>query len=92
MATTPDDPEYENIKDFYFKIEIPNFLSYMAFGDFKAYVPGVRDLLDGNEKYGIMGAKEKIEKGKIAINALAEFKQAKNDNDHEKAELARVVL
>ncbi len=92
LSTAPEDPDYENIKDFHFKLEVPNLLSYMAFGDFNAFVPGVRDLLDGNEKQGIMPAVEKMNKGKIAINALAEFKRAKAAGDHGRAAEARAVL
>ena len=34
----------KNIKDFSFRIEIPNVLSYLAYGKWDAYVPGVIDL------------------------------------------------
>lgn len=92
LSSSPEDPDYENIKDFHFKIEIPNLLSYMAFGDPNAFVPGVRDLLDGNEEHGILPAVEKINRGKIAINALAEFKRAWKDGETERANEARAVL
>ncbi len=71
------DPTNENLKDFSMKLEIPNFLSYMAFLDWDAFVPGVHDLINGNEKYGYMSANEKIERGKVAIAKLGEFKEAK---------------
>ena len=67
----------ENLKDFTMKIEIPNFLSYMAFLDWNAFVPGINDLINGNEKYGYMSANEKIERGKVAIAKLSQFKEAK---------------
>jgi len=92
LSSSPEDPEYENLKDFHFKIEIPNFLSYMAFGDRNAFVPGIRDLLDGNEEQGILPAIEKINRGKIAIHALAEYKRAREANEPERAAEARVVL
>jgi cytochrome bd ubiquinol oxidase subunit I len=76
FSTTATDPNNENLKDFNLKLEIPNFLSYMAFLDWNAFVPGVNDLLNGNEKYGIMSATEKIERGKVAISKLFEFKEA----------------
>ena len=62
-------------------IEIPNFLSYMAYGDFEAFVPGVNDLTHGNEKEGIMSAQEKIERGKIARQTLSDFKKARDSGD-----------
>ncbi len=71
------DPQNENMKDFSMKLEIPNFLSYMAFLDWNAFVPGVNDLINGNEKYGYISAIEKIERGKVAIQKLSEFKDAK---------------
>ena len=46
MSQSEEDPENENIKDFSFQIEIPNFLSYMAYGDFGAFVPGIIDLIN----------------------------------------------
>ncbi len=81
FSSTETDPKNENLKDFSIKLEIPNFLSYMAFLDWNAFVPGVNDLINGNEKYGYMSALEKIERGKLAISKLKEFKDAKKAND-----------
>jgi len=66
-----------NKQDFKFKIEIPNMLSYMAFLDPNAYVPGIHDLVNGNAEHNILSYKERSEKGKIAINALATYTEAK---------------
>ena len=63
MSTTDTDESNENLMDFNMKLEIPNILSYMAYMDWNAFVPGINDLIDGNEKYGYMSAKEKIERG-----------------------------
>ena len=71
------DPTNENLKDFTVKIEIPNVLSYMAFLNWNAFVPGVNDLIRGNEKYGVMGAIDKITRGKLAIEKLKAYKNAK---------------
>jgi cytochrome bd ubiquinol oxidase subunit I len=68
-------------KDFAFKIEIPGLLSFMAFHDFNAYVPGVNDLIYGNVKQGILSASEKIERGQVARNTLKEFSEAKKQKD-----------
>ena len=64
-------------QDFRFQIEIPNMLSYMAFLDPNAYVPGIKDLVHGNPERNILSIKEKSEKGKIAIQSLAAYKNAK---------------
>jgi cytochrome d ubiquinol oxidase subunit I len=86
MSTTETDPSNENLKDFAMKIEIPNFLSYMAFLDWDAFVPGVNDLIRGNEKYGIISANEKIERGKLAIAKLTDYKVAKKSGEIVKAD------
>ncbi|MFC2112393.1 cytochrome ubiquinol oxidase subunit I [Bacteroidota bacterium] len=81
ISESDEDPTNENIKDFYFHIEIPNLLSYMAYGDFDAFVPGVVDLVDGNEEWGIMSSTEKMERGKYAREILKEMKNAKVEDD-----------
>lgn len=88
-----EDPKEASHKkqNFRFMIEIPNMLSYMAFLDPNAYVPGIKDLVHGNPEHQIPSYLERSEKGKIAINSLAEYKEAKKvQNDSlAKAALAR---
>ena len=81
ISQSEADPENENIKDFSFRLEIPNLLSYMAYGRFDAFVPGIVDLTDGNEKRGIMPAAEKMERGRHARQVLRELKEAKASKD-----------
>ncbi|MBN2481911.1 MAG: cytochrome ubiquinol oxidase subunit I, partial [Bacteroidales bacterium] len=81
LSKDPDDLSGRNIKDFSFRIEIPNLLSYMAYGDFKAFVPGINDLVDGNTEYGLLAVQEKIERGKVARESLAEMKDARDSGD-----------
>jgi cytochrome d ubiquinol oxidase subunit I len=81
MAESEEDPGNENIKDFSFSIEFPNLLSYMAYGNWDAFVPGVVDLIDGNPEQGIMSAKEKMRRGRLAIEDLRAMKEAKKNND-----------
>jgi len=92
FSTSKFDPNNENLKDFNMKIEIPNFLSYMAFLDWNAFVPGVNDLINGNEKYGYMSATEKIERGKVAISKLKTFKDAKKSGNQTLAKLLKTEL
>lgn len=92
MTDAKNDPDNENLKDFAFKLEIPNLLSYMAYSDWNAFVPGIRDLIDGNPEKGIISAKEKIESGKIAIQALADFRDAWQNGDDTAAAQARALL
>ncbi len=92
FSSTETDPKNENLKDFSMKLEIPNFLSYMAFLDWNAFVPGIHDLIDGNEKYGYMSAYEKIERGKIAIQKLSEFKTAQKTGNKDLANALKTEL
>jgi cytochrome bd ubiquinol oxidase subunit I len=79
-------------KGFAFKIEIPNMLSMLGYRDAGAFVPGVEDLLQGGfkpefqnvppaEKEMALPISEKIVKGKLAITALGDFKNAKKAGD-----------
>lgn len=61
----------------HFKIEIPKMLSLLGYRNADAFVPGINDLVYGNAEKGIESAASKIEKGKIAIQALKDYKQAK---------------
>lgn len=92
MSENPQDPDYENVKDFNFKIEIPNVLSYMAYGSFDAFVPGIKDLIEGNEEQGLIPAATKIQMGKKAINALAAYKKAKKAGDETRAAVQLQIL
>lgn len=89
LAQSEADPENENIKDFAFRIEIPNLLSYMAYRDFGAFVPGVVDLIEGDKERGILSAREKIERGRYARTILRELKDAKASGDIETYEIRR---
>jgi len=92
FSDVSSDPHNENLKDFNMKIEIPNILSYMAFLDWNAFVPGVNDLVHGNDKYGIMSYYDRIERGKVAIKKLSEFKDARKANNTELAAQLKAEL
>ncbi len=70
-------------KDFIFKIEIPKALSFLGFRQFDAFVPGINDLVYGNEQYNVISAKEKMRSGEIALNALANYKTADAEGNEE---------
>lgn len=70
-------------EDFLIKIEIPNMLSYLAFLEVDAFVPGIKDLVLGNEEQGIMSYKEKIKRGYEAQQILKAFKAAKGKDEVE---------
>ncbi len=79
----PEVPESPDADAFYFRISIPKLLSIMSFSDSESYIAGINDLIDGNRRYGIMSADEKIRRGRIAIEELARFRRAKSDADTE---------
>jgi cytochrome d ubiquinol oxidase subunit I len=74
-------------ENFKVKIEIPNMLSYMAFLKADAFVPGIKDLVLGNQKHGIMSYKEKIKRGYVAQQTLVAYKKAKKEGLPELADL-----
>ncbi len=87
LTPSAGDPEKSKKDDFIFRIEFPKLLSYMTYGSWNAYVPGINDLVKGNEERGIMPASEKIRRGRIAMNDLKAMKEAKNNGDTEIFEL-----
>lgn len=75
----------EQTPKFLVKMEIPQVLSLMATRDADGFVPGVNDLLYGNAEHDIMGADEKVERGKIAMSKLAAYKDARKNKQTELA-------
>jgi cytochrome d ubiquinol oxidase subunit I len=67
-------------------IEVPYGLSIMATNDPKGYVPGINDILNGytdNEGNVEPSVEEKMERGRIAIEALAAYRKAKKEGADE---------
>jgi cytochrome d ubiquinol oxidase subunit I len=89
---TPDKKPGDEKETFLFSFEIPYALSFLGYHKVDAFVPGVDDLLFGNEKLGIMSVAQKIERGKEAVTALKRYKEAKKANDMPAAEAARKVF
>lgn len=81
MSSSEEDPDNENLKDFAFSLELPNLLSYMAYGSWTAFVPGVMDIANGNAEQDLIPASEKIERGKVARELLSDIKAAKDNGD-----------
>lgn len=77
------DPSFktgDNKDPFLFKIEIPGLLSSLAYRSNDAFIPGVNDLIYGNDRFGIISTEEKIERGSIAMLAWKQYKEAKKNN------------
>lgn len=81
----PDKKAYnDSIDPYVFKIAIPKALSILGYRDPDAFVPGVNDIINGGyqTKDGIAPSfAERQAKGKIAKQALADYKKAKAAND-----------
>ncbi|MDR3218833.1 MAG: cytochrome ubiquinol oxidase subunit I [Dysgonamonadaceae bacterium] len=88
--------QYNDSKDpFVFKIEFPKMLSFLANRDANSFVPGINDLVKGGystPEGPALSIEQKIEKGKIARSALAEYSVAKKANDADRAADARQRL
>ncbi|HVN57882.1 MAG TPA: cytochrome ubiquinol oxidase subunit I [Bacteroidales bacterium] len=74
----------KNANEFVFSIELPELLSVMTSGSKDAYVPGLLDHVNGNPDKGIISTAEKIERGKVANQALQDYRKAKESNDQKK--------
>lgn len=78
----------DDLEDFHFKLEIPGALSLLTNREFGSFVPGINDLVYGNEEQGIEGVGSKIVKGQAAVQDLASYKDAKKAGDTATAETA----
>ncbi|QOP43280.1 cytochrome ubiquinol oxidase subunit I [Sulfurimonas sediminis] len=78
----------DDLNPFLFSFEIPGALSFLGYHDLNAFVPGIDNLMQGSEKYGIMSVPEKMQKGKIAVAALGAYKKFKKEGNQAEAEKA----
>lgn len=88
-----EQPDYAKGEEPPLRIAIPNGLSLLATHKADGYVPGVNDLLNGYTRADgtrELSAEEKIERGRKAIAALAEYRKLKaaDANDARLPELA----
>lgn len=67
------------------KIQVPRLLSVMTTGKGEGYVPGIKDLVNGNPSKGILSVSEMIERGKYARKVLSDYKMSKEMGDNETA-------
>ncbi|QKG80965.1 cytochrome ubiquinol oxidase subunit I [Tenuifilum thalassicum] len=99
-ALTPG-KEFNDEKDpFIFRIQIPKLLSFLGYRSGDAFVPGVKDIIEGGYTYTdkngkqkvALSAEQKIQRGKIAIQALADYRNAKDAGDTAAMEYNRKLL
>ncbi len=82
----------DSTDNFHFKIEIPKMLSLLGYRHAEAFVPGLKDLTDGNKEKNIMSASEKMDKGKLALTSLKAFKDFKKSKNEIKADSALQIF
>lgn len=86
----------DGVDPFLFRIEIPKMLSLLAERKADAFVPGINDLLRGGYTKAdgtvALSAEEKIERGRRAITAFADYRAARAAGEDEQAEAAAAVL
>jgi cytochrome d ubiquinol oxidase subunit I len=73
---------------FLFSVKIPAMLSLLANRSADSFVPGINDLVYGNEAEGIVGVDEMMQRGRQARIDLAAFKDARGAGDDAAAEIA----
>lgn len=75
----------DGVDPYLINISIPKGLSWLSFGELDAYVPGIKDIIEGGYKEPdgstALSFAEKQIKGKAAIQALADYKKAKKDGN-----------
>jgi len=81
-------PISDTVNHFVFKMEMPGMLSKLGFRDKNAFVPGIYDLVYGNQYQGIEPVLKRMERGTIALIALNRYKEAKKDADTTEMRLA----
>lgn len=73
----------DNVDPYTFKVEIPKMLSLLGYRTTNAFVPGIQDIIDGGytlqDGNTALSFHEKQERGRKAIEALANYKIAKQE-------------
>lgn len=86
----------DDIDPFILKVEIPKALSWLSYSDTEAFVPGIKDIINGgytNYKGETeLSFVEKKARGEVAIKALADYQRAKKDKDEVAAEQYKTIL
>ena len=86
-----------DVDPYIFKIGLPGALSFLARSDFNAFVPGINDVIAGRDVVGgkpidTVAYTERMERGRAARAALAEYSVAAKSGNAEEAEVALKAL
>ena len=86
----------DNVEPFIFNIQIPKMLSLLAERKVDGYVPGITNLIEGGyttaDGTPALSAAEKIAKGQLAIQSLANYRKAVKEKDEVAAKQYRATL
>ncbi|WP_122893224.1 cytochrome ubiquinol oxidase subunit I [Arcobacter peruensis] len=77
---------------FLLEVTAPYALSLLGYHDIHAFVPGIKDLVYGNVEQGIISTQEKMQKGKLAVQALENYKEAKKAKNEDQLLQSKAVL
>ena len=77
---------------FLLEVTAPYALSLLGYHDIHAFVPGIKDLVYGNDEMGIISTQEKMQKGKLAVQALEDYKEAKKTKDEIQLIQSKAIL
>ena len=76
----------DDVDPYIFKIEIPKLLSLLGYRDMNAFVPGIRDIVEGgytlSDGTTALSFEERQAKGRLAIQALADYRVAKEEENN----------
>lgn len=91
-----EQPDYASGEEPPLKIAVPNMLSFLATRNFNGYVPGINDIIKGGyiqpDGSTAVSLDEKMERGRTAIRALADYREAKKADNDALAETHRKAL
>lgn len=85
----------ERMRTVKYGVAVPKMLSFLAYHDFDAFVPGVEDILNGytsHEGKVYPSVEERMANGRTAIEALKTYKQSVEEKDEAKAAEALQTL
>lgn len=91
-ALDPSKEPGDDKDPFFMEIKVPYALGVMATRGLGNFTPGIDDLVFGNTEHKIESVASKMEKGKLAINALKNYKIAKKAGDKASMEENEKIL
>jgi len=95
ILNTAKESYADTINPYLYKLEIPKLLSLLGYRDANAFVPGIKNIIDGgydNSKGKALSFEQKQTRGKAAIKALSDYQLAVSKKDSAAATLHKAKL